>query len=127
MLFYKANEEVSENDTYIGLIALKSEILAPNGWAADGVYRSADGGYNCWVSLCTKVKYCKHVQCGVAGGEVQHPGLSVRDLEGVSVNLVDTVTRTQAGVACHTKILNIFTFRVFKMEFSPFLEFTSGK
>ena len=58
---------------------------------------------------------------GVAGGQVQHPGLSVRDLEGVSVNLVDTVTRTQAGVACHTKILNIFTFRVFKMEFSSYL------
>ena len=58
---------------------------------------------------------------GVTGGQVQHPGLSVRDLEGVSVNLVDTVTRTQAGVACHTKILNIFTFRVFKMEFSSYL------
>ena len=51
-----------KNDTFFGLIALKSKILALNGWAADGVYRSADGGYNCWVSLCTKVKYCKSVQ-----------------------------------------------------------------
>ena len=54
-----------KNDTFFGLIALKSKILALNGWAADGVYRSADGGYNCWVSLCTKVKYCKHVLCTV--------------------------------------------------------------
>ena len=65
-----------KNDTFFGLIALKSKILALNGWAADGVYRSADGGYNCWVSLCTKVKYCKHVQCTglqVLGTQVYQP------------------------------------------------------
>ena len=59
-----------KNDTFFGLIALKSKILALNGWAADGVYRSADGGYNCWVSLCTKVKYCKHVLCTVSMEEL---------------------------------------------------------
>ena len=63
LLFCKAIERVSENDTSRGLRALRTWNLAPNRWAADGGYRSADGVYNCWVSLCTKVKYCKHVQC----------------------------------------------------------------
>ena len=40
-----------------GLSDLSSWILAPNGLAANGVFRLTDGIYNCQVLLCTKVKY----------------------------------------------------------------------
>ena len=90
----------------------QTQIVTP--WAPDGAKKpvSPPGSVQFvphWLTLCAP---------SVAGGEVQHPGLCVRDLEGVSVNLVNTVTGTQASVACHATMLNIF--RVLNMEFSSY-------
>ena len=65
LLFCKAIERVSENDTSRGLRALRIWILDPNRWAADGGLRSADGVYDCRVSLCRKVKYRRYLLCSV--------------------------------------------------------------